>query len=151
MNLGNIGKLFDLAIVESFDGGDLSFNGVDLNTIDKKENQPYVAMFGGMADKSQWWGNALVLNNRPSLQYNSLTEWTLNNTALTSAGRRSIETAISKDLAFLKPTLVQVSIVSDNKLTCLLQGDFGESIFNFIKRADLPGDFFFLDFNDDFF
>ena len=104
-----------------------------------------------MVDQSQWWGNALVLNNQSKLQYNSLTEYTLNTTPLTSAGRRAIETAISKDLAFLKPSLVQVSIVSDNKLSCLIRGDFGERILNFIKRSDYPGDFFFLDFNDDFF
>lgn len=151
MSAGNIGKIFDLAITESFDGGEIVYQVNDLVVVNGKENQVYLAMFSGNEDQSQWWGNVLVLANQPLIQYNSLTEHTLNTTPLTSAGRRAIETAINKDLSFLKPTLVQVSIISDNKVSCLIRGDFGEKVVNFLKRSDSPGDFFFIDFNDDFF
>lgn len=151
MNIGNIGSLFDLAIVESLDGGELAYLSNDLVVINKKENQVYIAMFGGNVDQSQWWGNSLIMQNQPKIQYNSLTENTLNTTPLTSAGRRAIETAITKDLAFLKPTFIQVSIISDNRISCLLRGDFGEQIINFVRKSNIPGDFFFMDFNGDFY
>jgi hypothetical protein len=145
------GKYFDLAILESLDGGELQQVGNDLAIVTGNENQPYLAMFGGNADKSQWWGNNLIFPDLPNRQFNSLTEYALNNTPLTSAGRATIENAIKKDLLFLKPSVVQVSIISDNHISALIRGDFGETIINFIKRSTGNGDFFFMDFNDDFF
>lgn len=144
------GTQFDLAITESFDGGELIKNGNDLSIVFGKESMPYLSMFGGMADKSQWWANNLLFKSKPNLQYNSLTEWTLNNTTLNSAGRQTIETAIKKDLQFLNPDLVQVSIISDNEVSVLIRGFFGEATINFSRRITSDGDFFFMDFNDDF-
>jgi hypothetical protein len=145
------GKYFDLAIVESGNGGDLQMVGNDLGVVTNNENQPYLAMFSGNADKSQWWGNQLIFADQPNRQYNSLTEYTLNNTPLTSAGRTVIEGAIKKDLSFLQPNVVQVSIISDNHVSVFVSGDFGETAINFRRRPDLQGDFFFIDFNNDFF
>lgn len=148
--MSRAGKYFDLAIVETFDGGDLQKIGNDLGVVTGNENQPYLAMFSGNADKSQWWGNSLIFTDQPTRQFNSLTEYTLNNTPLTSAGRSIIEGAIKKDLLFLKPSLVQVSIISDNHISALICGSFGETIINFVRRGN-EGDFYFQDFNSDFF
>ena len=147
----NSGTFFDLALVESMNGGELVFTNGVLNTVTNKENQPYLAMFGGNADKSAWWGNNLFFKSQPNRQYSSLTEYTLNTTPLTSAGRRIIETAINSDLSFLKPSSVQVSILSDNVVSATVNGDFGQLIFNYQLRQTTNGDFYFLDFNDDFY
>lgn len=145
-----IGSYFDLMLVETLNGGSLQQMGNDVAVIYGNENQPYLAMFGGNVDQSSWWGNNLLYRDQPDRQFNSLTEYTLNTTALTSAGRSKIEAAIRKDLQYMKPSLVQVSIVSDNKVTVLIQGDFGEKIINFVKRT-ANGDFWFADFNNDFY
>jgi len=145
------GRYFDLAVVESLDGGELVKTKNDLSIVFGRENMSYIKMFGGNADKSQWWGNKVAFANQPLQQYNSLTEWTLNNTTLNSAGRQAIETAIRSDLSFLKPDTVQVSIISDNWVSALIRGDFGESIMNFKRRENSVGDFYFSDFNDDFY
>lgn len=143
-------KQFDLAILESLNGGELQKVGNDLAVVFGRENQPYLAMFGGNEDQSAWWGNNLLFSEFSNRQFKSLTEHVLNTTPLTSAGRSTIESAIRKDLIYLNPELVQVSIISDNKVSALIRGDFGDMIINFVKRSVGDGDFFFMDFNDDF-
>lgn len=142
----NPGSNIDLALVETLDGGDLQMLGGDMAKIYGRENQPYIAMFGGNRDKSNYWGNLFIPDN-----YQSETEWTLNNTSLTSSGRLRIESAIKKDLAFLNPDSITVTIISDNKVSCLIKGDFGQTIINFSKNPGIDGDFWEVDFNNDFY
>ena len=105
----------DLRVIETGNGGDLLANGKDLSMVFSFENMPYLAMFGGNVDAStpvkrllseqafDWWGNSLLFTNDSSIQFNSLTEKTLNETALNSSGRLVIENAIKTDLEFMKP------------------------------------------------
>lgn len=108
----------DLLLIETGNGGDLVKKGQDLALVDGYENLPYLAMFSG----SDWWGNALLLQNDPSLSFLSKTEAALKEVALTSAGRIRIEEAVKADLSFLKKeipgtdVIVTVSIVSPDRL-----------------------------------
>jgi hypothetical protein len=59
--------MFDLAIIETGDGGDYQLKGNDLAVVNGSENMPYIAMFGGnieatlnniVQDQSlDYWGN----------------------------------------------------------------------------------------------
>ncbi len=104
----------DLELLETGGGGDLMRSGNDLSMVFSFENMPYLAMFGGNVEAVtderlpneeafDWWGNALLMPNDPSLQFNSYTENALNRVALNSAGRLIIEDAIKKDLDFMSP------------------------------------------------
>jgi len=121
----------DLKVIETGNGGDLVKNPKDLEVIFGFQNMPYLAMFGGnpgfstptqRPENSQafdWWGNSLLLNETPDLQFNSLTEETLENVALNSSGAALIEQSISRDLKFMEEfanVSVSVNIESDDKL-----------------------------------
>ena len=122
----------DLQVIESNgDGGDLVKTDKDLVTIDGLQNMPYLGMFGGNTEAStptervenelafDWWGNNLLLPNQPAVQFNSLTERTLREVALNSAGRIQIEEAVKKDLEFMSEfstVTVAVSIVSTDRI-----------------------------------
>lgn len=160
---------FDLAIIETLNGGDLQQKGNDLAVVNGIENMIYLALFGGNLEAStqsnivqaqsfDYWANSLLMLNTPSQQFNSETERTINSTALTSSGRVLIENAIKKDLEFfsdLGATIeVTVDIVATDKIkvsirVTLPQQQTTITIINFRKSSD--GDFFILDFNDDFF
>jgi phage gp46-like protein len=157
----------DLAIVETGNGGDLQLNGNDLAIVTSLENQPYLAMFGGNLEAStdpnnielisgDWWGNDLLFPNQPDLQMNSLTERVLNQVNLNSLGISLIENAIKQDLKFLQPQAqmtVSVQLISDDRLDVKIRMIVNNTsarlvVINFKKQTD--GDFFILDFNDDF-
>lgn len=160
---------FDLAIIETLNGGDFQLVGNDLAVVNGNENQGYLAMFGGnveqntesivtLADSKDFWGNTLMFPSQASYQFNSNTERVLNTTPLTSVGRVRIENAIKTDLKYMKDVgveiTVSVSIPETNKVTVDITAVFptGEqkvAIINFIKKAG--GDFFAIDFNNDFF
>ncbi len=159
--------IFDLAIGENDgNGGDLRLVGNDLAVVNGIENMVYLAMFGGnvaqsttpvpVADSKDYWGNNLLMQNDPSIQFNSETERALNNTPLTSSGRVIIENAIKKDLEFLSPqsvVTVTVTIVATDRINVnirVVTNLTGEQIIiiNFKKSSD--GDWFLEDFNDDF-
>ena len=121
----------DLKVIETGNGGDLIYEGKDLTVIEGFGNMPYLAMFGGNIEQDtpsvrlaeeqafDWWGNSLLMNNDKSIQFNSLTERTLQNTALNSAGRLQIIQAVQKDLEFMKPFAqvnVDVSIISNDRV-----------------------------------
>jgi hypothetical protein len=121
----------DVKVIETGNGGDLSRKTKDLFVIEGLENMPYLGMFGGNVQANtavkrllneqafDFWGNNLFHPNDYSLQFNSLTERTLNNTALTSAGRLLIENAVKKDLQFMQPFAevdVEVSILATDKI-----------------------------------
>jgi hypothetical protein len=113
----------DLKVIESNNGGELVKNPKDLAVIFGFENMPYLGMFGGNIEQStpiqrlpgeqafDWWGNSLFFNENTGLQFNSETERTLNNVALTSSGRKQIEEAVIKDLEFMQAfAVVSVSV-----------------------------------------
>lgn len=103
----------DLKIEEHGNGGELVKTSKDLTVIEGFENMVYLAMFGGNVEQStpvnrpenvqmfDWWANDLFFKNNPSLQFNSITERTLNEVALNSAGRILIEEAVLSDLEFM--------------------------------------------------
>jgi len=99
----------DLLIYETGNGGDLKLRGNDLAMVDGVENMPYLACFGGNVE-GNWWGNELLMPNRPDRHFVSETERTLNSVALNSAGRVKIEQAVLNDLAFLKKAMPGTSI-----------------------------------------
>jgi hypothetical protein len=158
---------WDLAILESGNGGDVSMNGNDLAVFYADENDIYLRMFGGNIEEDtrvnrlpserdkSFWGNKLLFNNDPAISFNSLTERTLNNTPLTSAGRALIESAIKKDLSGLN-TAVTVQIVSTDRIDVTIKNTLApgsEPIKKFsFTRNPITGDFDFNDFSNlDFF
>jgi hypothetical protein len=158
---------FDLSIVETGNGGDLRHTGIDFAVVNGIENMPYLAMFGGNPipdpqnelEKSQnfdWWANNLLMPSDSVIQMISITERTLNTTPLTSSGRVTIENAIKKDLEFLSPVVkieVSVVIAATDRINISLRiaADIGEpKVLTLIFEKSTDGDFFLLDFNDDF-
>lgn len=163
--------MFDIAVVETGNGGDLVLLGNDLAQVTSIENMPYLAMFGGnpgfpssnevtQEQSFDFWGNNLLMSANQSIQYNSLTENLLNIIALNSAGRVQIQNAIMADLDFMSDfavVTVSVTIVATDKIQVQLtvkQDDSSQkiTIINFKKVSNQSGgDFWILDFNDDFF
>src|SRR5689334_724191 len=101
-------KHWDLYLGETGGGGDFTLLGNDLAVDDSIGTAVYLSMFGGNVEADttnriqgvqyfDYWGNVFI--DDPILQFNSLTERTLNKTPLTSAGRVIIENAIKKDLS----------------------------------------------------
>ena len=117
---------WDLAIVNTGNGGDFTMKGKsDLHVTLNDENEIFLRLFGGNIeqdtkstrqagdeDKSFWANNMLFGDSK--IQFNSLTERTLRETEVSSAGRQRIENAIKKDLDGLTVT-VFVSIVGPDK------------------------------------
>lgn len=160
--------MFDVSVIETLNGGDLQQVGNDLAVVYNIENMIYLGMFGGNIEAStdnnstpiesfDYWGNGLLMFNNPSQQFNSLTERTINSVPLTSSGRILIENAIKKDLEFFKDlggkVTVSVEIVATDKIKVSIRVELNNqkqvTIINF--RKSLDGDFFVMDFNDDFF
>lgn len=161
--------MLDVLITETGVGGDAQLLGNDIAWIQTTQNMIYMAFFGGNPEQStnnkptevqslDWWGNNLLMPSDKSIQFNSLTENALNTTPLTSAGRVLIENAMKKDLEFFKDfgsiVSVSVSIVDTDHITAkivTLQSENEEivTIVGFKKKA--TGDWFMLDFNNDFY
>lgn len=114
----------DLKVIESGNGGDLVKTSKDLTVISGLGNMVYLGLFGGNVKAStpqkrleseeayDFWGNSLFNQNDPDVQFNSLTERTLNNVALSSSGRLRIEQAVIKDLEFMKQFAIVTPSVS---------------------------------------
>jgi hypothetical protein len=122
----------DISLYETGSGGDLELLGNDLASTSGLFNMVYMAWFGEVVSttgnelvselRSDWFGNALFFDNEQNIQFNSLLEKTLNETALDSAGRITIEDAAKKDLNFMKDiadVAVSVSILSDDKVSII--------------------------------
>lgn len=157
---------YDIAIVETGNGGDFTMQGNDLEVCLNDENEIYLRMFGGNVEQDtknartanendfSYWGNLLLFGNDQQISFNSITERTLNTTSLTSQGRSVIENAIKKDLQGLNVD-VSVSIIDTDKVEVtiynkLLKGQIIKKI-TFTKNP-LTGDFDLGDFSsDDFF
>ena len=157
----------DVAIVETGNGGDLQLIGNDLQMVYGGENNIYLGLFGGnkkevtknkvvSAESFDYWGNNLFYPGNQSVQFNSTTENAFQNLALTSAGRILIENAMKSDLKFMSDfgeVEVSASITATDKIEVLIKwiapaGGQRITVINYRKTAD--GDFYVLDFNNDF-
>lgn len=160
--------IWDIVTMETGGGGDFTLLGNDLAVTGSIETAIYLAMFGGNVEAStvssrvisdqafDYWNNSLGMSQSPVTQFNSLTERTLNNTPLTSAGRAIIENAIKQDLTFLGTELtVTVVIINTDRCNITLRivlesGKVGVARFSLVRSNG--GDFDFLDFSfEDFF
>lgn len=152
---------FDLAIIETGNGGDLQLVANDLAIVNGIENMPYLGMFGGNQEQSKeqnldWWGNNVLMPGNKSTQLNSTVERIINTTPLTSAGRLTIENAIKKDLEFLNDFAtikVTVSVVDTDRIDVNIlvnQNLSNQKIITIKFKKPASGDWFILDFNDDF-
>jgi phage gp46-like protein len=121
----------DISMIETGNGGDLVRTTRDLKTIDGFENMIYLSMFGGNVegdtpvqrlDSQQavdYWGNTVAFAQDQGMQFNSQTERSLIENALTSAGRSLIEQAVKNDLIWMKVLArigVSVSIIGIDKV-----------------------------------
>lgn len=155
--------IWDIAIVETGGYGDFTVNGNDLAVFKGLENAIYLAMFGGNIEADtklprqagvqdhSYWGNNLFMQQQPSAQFNSLTERTLNTTVLNSQGRVTIQNAIKKDLSFLPNLVVNVQIVSTDRINVSIKatlptGRDAVGSFAFVYNP-LTGDFDLNDFD----
>tara|TARA_R110002051_G_scaffold162219_4_gene233740 strand:+ start:3956 stop:4414 length:459 start_codon:yes stop_codon:yes gene_type:complete len=102
----------DLKLIETGNGGDLVFNGTDIEVVQGFQNMPYIGLFGGnpvqstqtinpSEERFDFWGNDLFFVNDESIQFNSSFERALSNTALNSTGRLALEQAAERDLNFM--------------------------------------------------
>jgi len=120
----------DLAIIETGNGGDLVLSRNDLALQGGWGNMPYLAMFGGNKEAVtqvrlpgeqglDWWGNTLLMENNPGIQFNSVLERRLDEVPVNSAGRIQLEQAIKKDLAFMQDfarVSISVTIIADDRI-----------------------------------
>jgi phage gp46-like protein len=126
----------DVLIYESGNGGDISISGNDIALTEQLFQQIYLRLFGGNVEavtkgnepagevRNDWWGNSLFFSQDQGKQFNSVTEKTLNETALNSAGRLKILTAVERDLSGMEQwasTTVDVLIASANKVVIVVQ------------------------------
>ena len=125
----------DFSIYESGNGGDLLLIN-DLNLADEILQIVYISLFGGNTEattlgnekpgefRNDWWGNALIFDNEPKKQFNSLTEKTLKTTPLSSFGRIAILNAVKEDLSVLKRVVdvsAEVYIKDSNRVEILVK------------------------------
>jgi len=121
----------DLHVYESGDGGELSLMNGDLVLSETLFQTIYIALFGGNVESStlgnepanqerlDYWGNSLIFSDNPEKQFNSQTEKTLFSTAIDTAGRLKIESAVNSDLFFLKKIVnfsVNVVILTESRV-----------------------------------
>lgn len=103
----------DIGIKESGNGGEISILKGDLEFSDSFLQNIYLCLFGGNYDATKdrketdseerlgYWGNDLLLKTKPSKQFHSKTEKTLNEIVLNSSGRLAIIRSVEDDLFFL--------------------------------------------------
>jgi len=102
----------DLQLIETDSGGDIVFNGSDLEVINGFQNLPYLGMYGGNVKEStkeylqneerfDFWGNNLLMPRNSSIQFNSNIERLLNGVVITSSSRIQIEETVREDLSFM--------------------------------------------------
>ncbi len=153
--------IWDILIKEDGNGGDFQMRGNDLAVCKSIEGAAYMSMFGGCVEADtklprvvgeqdfSYWGNIFI--QQPVARFNSLTERTLNNTPLTSAGRPIIENAIRKDFSFIPGATVAVSIVSTDRInvavTVILPSGLPKVETFSLSRNPITGDFDLGDFN----
>ena len=120
----------DLKLKETGSGGDLIFNGNDLEVVEGFQNMPYLGIYGGNLEQNTkeflpdeqrfdcWFNNLLLLKNS-NIQFNSDFERLIGNIALTSSTRIDIEETIKSDLQFMNDFAsvdVFASIIANDRL-----------------------------------
>lgn len=125
----------DILLYESGSGGDFLIRNKDLVLVESLFQQCYIALFGGNLEadtlgnelpnqiREDYWANSLFHVERIEKQFNSVTERTLNDTALNSAGRNKIQNAVDTDLKYLKSIATittNVSILSSSRVQILI-------------------------------
>jgi len=108
-------ELIDIEVIETNDGGDFVKTGMDLSTVSDWRNMVYLGLFGGNIEQStpvgsfpessqreDYWANSLFWPDDPSKQFNSKTQRTLENVALTQDGISQVENAMMDDLDFMR-------------------------------------------------
>lgn len=126
----------DILLYETGSGGDFAIINDDLAMGESLYQQILLALFGGnieantkvtyfnSEERFDYWGNSLVWKNEQTKQFNSLTERTIQNTALTSSGRLEILRAVELDLNYMKSMVnysVDVSILSNSSIRISVQ------------------------------
>ena len=160
--------IFDLAVVETGNGGDLVLRGADLALVYGVENEAYLATFGGNPEQDtpsvvteeqsyDYWANNLMYKGNSSLQFNSQTERTLDLRGLNSEQRLKIEEAIKNDMKYLQEVGAEVKVKVIVKSDDWIQWAVSIKMPNGSKTVTLiegrkvsDADFFKQDFNDDF-
>lgn len=160
---------FDVLMIETGNGGDIVKNGNDLAMVSGIGNNPYLAIVGGNLEavtennpsgvqSKDYWGNNLIMPGDQSIQFNSITQHTLDITELTSAGRIKIENAFKKDLEYLKDMGFEVEvnayITATDRLEVIMKFTSEEAfvkVVTFVYKKTTDGDFSLTDFNEDFF
>jgi hypothetical protein len=166
----------DIAIIENGNGGDLKIVGNDFARQGGFGNMIYIALFGGNIEQStgelvatqqdfSYWANRVLFNENESIQYNSLTERTLRDVPLTSAGRTKIQQAVERDLKFMNDfakvtvvvsiegvdrVLINIRVQELDKNLGTSPAVFSAFIFVWDATKQEVGDFRIQDFNDDF-
>lgn len=108
--------MIDLLMIETGEGGDIVLEGNDLLQDYNFETMIYLSLFGGYS----YWANGVALEG--TQEFTSLTERTMQEVSLNSAGRLKIENAVKSDLSFLTEAIpgttlsVVAKIVSDDKI-----------------------------------
>lgn len=146
--------MIDIALNETGNGGDAQISGNDIATTSAIFNQIYLALFGGNVEASttgeeltteqrlDWWGNNLLFQDEPDLQFNSTLEKTLTEVALNSSGRLIIEEAVRNDLKFLNSFAeirVSTEVTGVDRISILIfvqePDNSEEKVFEFIWDA----------------
>lgn len=160
---------FDVSIIETGNGGDLQKSSNDLVVVYGIQNVPYLSICGGNKRQStppqrntqeqyfDYWANSLMYEAEPDLQMNSETERTYDSVALNSEGRTFIEAALKEDLKILDDVAVvtiNTYIISDDRIDAIITIVEDIETIKIIKityQKTSDGDFFVMDFNDDFY
>ena len=121
----------DLKIIETHNGGDVVLKGNDLVITESLFNQPYISLFGGNAEqstsdvgdtdheRSDFWGNDLLMRDDIANQFNSNFERAIQETVLNSSGIASLEEVVLDDLEHLKElanVTVRLSLLSNARI-----------------------------------
>lgn len=125
----------DISLFETGAGGDFAIIEDDLLLSESLYEQIFLALFGGnieastkitylpSEDRFDYWGNSLVWKNEKTVQFNSETERTIQNTTLNSSGRLSIIQSVNVDLEYLKSMIdfsVDVQILGRDNLKIIV-------------------------------
>jgi len=121
----------DIQLYESGDGGELYIANGDVTLIETLYQNIYIALFGGMADGSDYWANELLFATKSNKKYVSETEKLLNEVTINSAGRLKIQKAVENDLTYLKNIAVSevnVLILSTDRIKIQISLTSGDSV-----------------------
>lgn len=143
----------DFGLYETGNGGDISILNKDIEVVSSLSNQVYIALFGGNVgyitrndfqnqERLDFWGNSLFYKNNYKKQFNSYTEYFLNNSVINSLFRSKLIEYVQKDLDFLDAVFVtEVDVfISTNRIT--ISVDIKEKDNTLVKNIEIVWDTF---------